>query len=734
MTLSENTIKLQNFIKQFPNPEEIPPEELPKRYQLFIDTIVDHNHLYYIDAKPIISDSEYDEIFNYLKTIEEYYPSIISWTSPTQSLVGQLSEGFQKANHITPLLSLENSYNENDIRERSQRLKKITDKQWRNDWIYLLEPKFDGLSVEFIYKDWNFKQAITRWDGKIWEDITTNVLMISQLPKKIENKEELHFRGEILMPKSQLTKLNIEREKKGQTLFSNTRNAAAWSIKLLDSNEVWKRGLIVTIYEQLYWAPCDWETLWLPTFNLPKKYRTTKNIEEIITRCLNPHLKQFLEEQDIDFDGLVIKVRDNYINKDTSKNQSLFWETLINTEKKSIREILWGTEHHPRRAIAYKFPTQQIASQIKSIDFQIWRTGIITPVANIDPVELNWATISRVSLHNFDFIKTKQIKNKDFVWVQRSWEVIPYIIWVIKERRNWEEESITPPQLCPKCWKPICNIDIHYYCTNSKCPAQIKEKIVHFASRDAMNITWLGESVVDVLVEQWIINSITDLYELTDFRKQILLRKFPNFWEKRVSELAQEIENSKKQPLWRILNAIGIPNVWKKIAQDLANYLKEKNADNLNKIIEIFSDEKIKDLFWIWEKIMSWILLYIKNNDTLELLHWLEKHGVKFDATINEDNNKNNILKKEHFSLTWTFPASRWNIIKAMEELWYIYDENPITSTTIMFIWDKPWNKADKAKKLWIQIFEDWEIIKKTFWIQIKTEEKKNKIIQWWLF
>ena len=295
MNLSENTIKLQNFIKEVPNPEDIPEWSLHERYQLFIDTIIDHNHLYYIDAKPIISDAEYDELFAYLKL----------------GLVWQLADGFEKAEHIVPLLSLENSYNENDIREWWNRLSKIAEKAGRDNWEYLLEPKFDGLSVEFIYRNWKLVQWITRWDGKIWEDITSNILMISQLPKIITNTEELHFRGEVLMPKSQLEKLNIEREKKWQTPFSNTRNAASWSLKLLDSNEVWKRGLIVAIYEQLSWTPCDWQSLWLPVFNLPENYRRTKDIEQIIKRCLDPQLKQFLEEQDIDFDWLVIKVRDD---------------------------------------------------------------------------------------------------------------------------------------------------------------------------------------------------------------------------------------------------------------------------------------------------------------------------------------------------------------------------------------------------------------------------------------
>ena len=719
MTLSENTKKLQDFIKSTPNPENIPQEELHTLYQLFIDTIVDHNHLYYIDAKPIISDVEYDELFSYLKAIEEYYPSIISWYSPTQALIWQLSDWFKKANHKTPLLSLENSYNEEDIRDWAQRFWKIAEKQWRSKWKYLLEPKFDGLSVEFVYQNWKLTQAITRWDWRLWEDITANVLMIPCMPKTIQEKEELHFRGEVLMPKSQLEKLNKEREAKWLTVFSNTRNAAAWSLKLLDSNEVWKRWLIVAIYEQLSWTPQNWEKLWLPTFNLPEKFRYTESIDDIVWWCLNPEVKQFLEEQDIDFDWLVIKVCD-----------------ISNDDKPSIREILWRTEHHPRWAIAYKFPAQQVSSQIQSVDFQVWRTWIITPVANIAPVQLSGATISRVSLHNFDFIKTKEIKDKDYVWVQRSWEVIPYIVWSIKERRDWNEVEIRAPEVCPVCWWAITNIDIHYYCTNPTCPAQIKEKIVHFASRDAMDIWWLWESVVEVLVEQKMLSSISDVYDLCDIRKQVILRRFPNFWERSVSELVDQIELSKTKPLWRILNALWIPNVWKKIAQDIALYLKEQWADSLDKILDALKDEKLWGLFGVWNKIINWIKRYVENPDTLWLLRSLEQHWVRFNA-LNEEwwTNNKNLWDKEHFSLTWTFPISRWEFVKQMQEKWYIYDENPSHTTQIMFIWDKAWSKSEKAQKLWIPIFNDWNEIQKKFWIEANTPtQNKTKIIQWWLF
>ncbi|PZM86587.1 MAG: hypothetical protein DLD55_05275 [candidate division SR1 bacterium] len=749
MNLSEATQQLQALIKSFPNPEQIPSSELRTTYQLFIDTLTDHNHLYYINAKPIISDAEYDELFAYLKAIEEYFPTIISSTSPTQGLVGQLSDGFKKAEHLVPLLSLENSYNAEDLRERAVRIAKIAEKTGKLTWMYHLEPKFDGLSVEFIYQEGHFIQAITRGDGKIGEDITTNVKMITDFPKKISSPGKLHFRGEILMPKSQFLKLNQAREKAEQSPFSNTRNAAAGSIKLLDSGEVAKRGLKIVIYEQLAGEIQDFEQLGLPVFNLPQKWRNSNDIEQIISWCQDFELKQYLDEQDLDFDGLVIKVSDDKEKQlstgsfpENSVGDSLFTiqtppdpSSLKNAKAtQNIRSLLGSTEHHPRWAIAYKFPAQQIASQILSIDFQVGRTGIITPVANIEPVSLSGAMISRVSLHNFDFIQNKQIKSGDFVWVQRSGEVIPYIVAVIKERRTGREEPILPPLFCPACSSPICNVDIHYYCSNPKCPAQIREKIVHFASRDAMDISGIGEAIIETLVQQKMLTSVADLYQLTKIENQILMRKFPSFAEKKISELVLQLEASKKRPLWRVLNAIGFPNIGKKTAQDLANYLASKKVHSLNELLKAFADEEIKMLYGIGEKIVQGIQLFISSPETLKLLYDLEAAGVNFDATKTEK--KESGFSKGIFSLTGTFPISRGELIAQMGKQGYQYEEQPNSSTQRMLIGEKAGAKAEKAKKLGIPCYEERKIIVQEFGLStdLPTSSVQKQILQGGLF
>lgn len=723
MALSEKTLELLHFIEQNQNLESVNPETLTQTYQTLIDTLIEHNHLYYIQSSPIISDYEYDQLFAYLKKIEEFAPYLISSNSPTQSLIGQISDWFAKADHKTPLLSLENSYNAQDLQNRSTRIQKIIEKSDQNfEFFYRLEPKFDGLSCEIIYQDWLLTRAITRGDGQTWEDITTNVKTIKSLPKKLPQPFNLRIRGEIMMPKSKLSALNQIRESQGLNSFANTRNAASWSIKLLDSAEVEKRSLICFVYDILE-ADTDKtiKEIWLPTFDLPEKFQDFDSIQKVIEACLNPELKNFLDHQDFDFDGLVIKITD----------------TLSDQNKPSIRNLLGTTEHHPRRAIAYKFPAQQIAAQIRSVDFQIGRTGIITPVANLDPVSLSGVTISRVSLHNFDFIQEKWIQNWDFVRIQRSGEVIPYILSAIPSRRNGTETEILAPTLCPSCQSPIIKQDMHYFCKNPTCPAQIKEKMIYFVSRDALDIVGFGESIIQLLIEQKIVHSLEDLYDLTNIKNQILLRKLPSFWEKKISELASQLELSKKKPLRRLLNAIWIPNIWKKTAQDLATYLAQKKVSNLTSlIIQLQDSDQIAQIYGIWPKVASDISAFFSDTKTQDMLRKLENFGLNFSALEDNKENQNSDQNALSFSITGTFPLSRTEIANQLIAQGYQFDENPLQTTTFMLIWEKAWSKADKARKYGIKIYKNREQIQQEFNLsEPKISNKKSQTpIQWGLF
>ena len=725
MTLSETTIELLDFIKQNPNPTLLDNDLLAHTYQNLIDTLIEHNHLYYIESSPIISDYEYDQLFSYLKNIEEIAPHLITSNSPTQSLIGQISEGFAKADHRTPLLSLENSYNAQDLTNRDTRIKKILEKSDQNcSFFYRLEPKFDGISCEIIYQNWLLTQAITRGDGKTWEDITINAKTIKSLPKKLTQPINIRLRGEIMMPKSKLSALNLSREALGLNTFANTRNAASWSIKLLDSAEVEKRNLICFIYDILESDTTQTiKEIWLPTFDLPEKFQHFDNIQSLIDACLNPELKSFLDEQDFDFDGLVIKITDK--NLPDGKDQT------------SIRTLLGVTEHHPRRAIAYKFPAQQIAAKICSIDFQVGRTWILTPVANLEPVNLSGVTISRVSLHNFDFIKEKWILNWDFVRIQRSGEVIPYVLSAIPSRRNGTESEIFPPKLCPSCQTPIISQDIHYYCKNPDCPAQLKEKLLYFVSRDALDIAGFGDSIIQLLIEQNLLNSFADFYSLSKVENQILLRKLPSFWDKKISELISQIELSKTKPLRRLLNALGIPNIWKKTAQDLSTYLAQKKVTNLTSLINgLKNTEQLWAIYGIWDKVATDIAAFFSSPRTLDLLYKLENFWLNFSAVEDQTSNTEQNQNSLSFSITGTFPLSRTEIANQLISQGYQFDENPIQTTSFMLIGEKAGSKAEKAQKYGIKTFNNREEIVKTF--NIKLPEPQNKKtptpIQWGLF
>lgn len=738
MTFWENTERLQNYIKNNLNLENKSEKEISEIYQQLIDCITDHNHLYYIENNPIISDKEYDELFDYLKKIEEYFPYLISWNSPTQTLIGQIAEWFKQAKHTTKLLSLENTYNAQDLLDRDERVRKNLTKpvilsetknieknlysspsEWQTnvilsasrrtkDIIYTIEPKFDWISVELIYKKWKLHQAITRWDWLVWEDITTNVKTIKNIPTKLWNIETLkHWdiavRGEIMMPKSVWKKLNNERESNWEQLFANTRNAAAWSIKLLDSSEVSKRWLVCYVYDILNVIPGEnlssWEStkdinlkqLWLPIFD---RQKTSDNISDVINICLNEETKSYLDNQDCDFDWLVIKVEDN-----------------------TQREIIWSTEHHPRRAVAYKFPAQQVSTQILSIDFQIGRTGIITPVANLSPVQLSWATISRTTLHNFDFVNTKDIKVWDYVRLQRSWEVIPYIVSAIKDKRNWSETTVNPPTKCPICNSKIINEDIHYYCSNEKCPWQIKAKLQHFVSKNCMDIMWIGDSIIEILVDQNLVSDISNLFKLADQNYQILLQKFPWFGSKKVSEIANQLIEAREKPLWRLLNWLWIWHVWKKtaimIVDSLINYysLQDEDLSPLENLIKHITDQDfLNSIFGIWEKTVQEIIDFFNNKNNIEILKRLEEFWLNFDP-IKYYKDKENIwifewLNNWSFSITWSFPISREIIIEEMQKNWRTFHENPRKDTEIILIWDKPWSKKAKAEELNIKIIQ----------------------------
>lgn len=776
------TTQCVDIIKKYPDPKAIPLQQRQETYDIFVACIKYHNELYYKKNQPIISDFEYDQLFAYLKKLENTFPQLISPHSPTQTTqriddkitkdqyiqdknitydkvhtIEKKVNHFPPAFHKIPLLSLENTYDANDIYEWYTKLCNILEKKDvdTKNLFFSIEPKFDGVSVELIYEWGKLIQASTRWDGYVGDDITQNVCMINNI-KEISYDKRLHLRGEILLSKKEFEKLNHERKSQWLPIFANTRNAAAGSIKLLDPFEVKKRNLTVVVYDILLWWPSELEnswssvifqwfhTVWLPY--IPVFVQDNCTIEDIVNICTNQTTKQKVHSMtpDFDFDGLVIK---------------LTWYRF--------RELVGSTNHHPRWAMAFKFPAQQIATQIISVDWQVWRTGIITPVANVTPVNLGGVRIKRVSLHNMDFIQSKDIYIGDWVWIQRSGEVIPHVLGVIEARRQNKEKKqpdfiqetstiflqkeesflnsnlfpIIPPTHCPVCKSQVLFDETFYICTNPDCPAQLKQRLIHFVSRQCMDIEWLGKSIITILIDQGIVKKIADIYKLLDPYVQTILKRYPWFGDKKIQQLTDSLNRSKHIQCWRLLHALWLPQIGKKNAQNIQKAIKEwiensKQEENSKQDIrgELFDTKNkntVSACFFLPKK-PSDLLPFLTNELFLTSIYGIGKETVTasilfckqhkhiFDdltfcwieivrddiRMVKTDTVDKNFEKKQpseiykSFSITWTFPIPRQKLIEIFVQYWYVFDDIPKKTTSFLLVGENPGNKLQKAQEL----------------------------------
>lgn len=669
-------------------------------YDDLISIITDHNHLYYIDNKPIISDHDYDKLFIVLKEFESLHPEIIRDDSPTQQLKEQydIQSSFKKSNHQTPILSLQNTYTIQDIidwhesitRMLEKSIDTITDDKRKSNIqsavqniTMLIEPKYDGLAIVLTYEQGKLVKAVTRGDGYTGDDVTANIKTIKNIPETISEKQRVIVRWEIMMPKSIRKKINQQRIDNNQEPFSNTRNAAAGSLKLLDTNEVAKRWLVCYIYDII-----TWPLSLLGEFQSLNHITNTNEgytIDDITTIINQWSTKDLLLEADVDFDGLVIKIQHH-----------------------ELRSLLWSTNHHPRRAIAYKFPAQQAATHIEHIERQIGRTGILTPVAHLTPTSLSGVTISRVSLHNLDFITSKDIRINDRVWLQRSGEVIPYIVSVIIQRRNGTETSINPDIVqCPACKSQaqiVMNIvgtksnpltTTQLLCPNIHCSGILKEKLKHFVSKNAMNIASLGDATLDLLVDQKIIQSLSDIYTLIQSDTIFLLKRFPGIGHKKVDTFVDEILASRSNPLWRFINALGISGIGIKLAKEIEKHLnyRPEPAHTLEQTFAIISNpDFLQSIYGVGDKLIQEIQDWYKDPDNQLLLSVFSKYGISPTNTNNPTNNE-----KKTICITGTFPLSRSELEFFINQAGYNFTPTLTKTTDYLLIGTNAWSKKNKA-------------------------------------
>jgi DNA ligase (NAD+) len=691
--LLEKTYYLLEHLKEIENIKD--KKEAEKVVKDLREVIRFHDYKYYVEANPVISDYDYDKLFHALKKLEERFPELITPDSPTQRVPSEITKKFPIVEHLTPMLSLDNTYSPEDLREWDKRVKKLLNVEQVE---YCVEPKYDGAGVALVYRNDLFVRGATRGDGVKGEDITNNLKTIRSIPLRAEFSKYgiklAEVRGEVLMDKVTFKKLNEERLEEGLPPFANPRNAAAGSIRLQDPREVAKRNLVAVVYQLSYAEDEKGQKVMPEThykaiemlhhlgFKTPyKEMKVCKDIEEVIEYCKEWEKKR--HNYPFDLDGMVIKV-----------NRTEYWEKL------------GYTSHHPRWAIAFKFHPPEGITQLINVTFQVGRTGVVTPVGELRPVEVGGVVISRVSLFNEDFIREKDIRIGDWVVVVRAGDVIPYIDRVLKERRTGNEKPIVFPKNCPACGSPLVKLpgEVAWRCVNIACPAQVILRIKHWASRDAMDIKGLGEMTVKQLYKYGLVKDIGDLYYL---KLEDLIR-LPGWGIKKAKNLIENIQASKNRPLWRVLYGLGIRYVGKVNAQ--------KIAERINSIWDLkdMPIEQLMAIEGIGFVVAKSIKEFFSNEKNIEVLKKLERAGVKLTKTP-EERLKYDYLKGQIFVFTGTLKCcSREVAAQIVEALGGKFSNTVTSKTTYLVVGENPGRtKLSRARQLkTVKIINEEEFLK----------------------
>ncbi len=657
-------------------------EEAEKRIKELREEIRYHERKYYVENSPVISDYQFDILLKELEKLESLFPDLITPDSPTQRVGGEPAEGFPTVVHEKPMLSLDNTYTYEEIKEFKKRIEKLAPGEKID---YVAELKIDGLSMSIIYENGILVRGVTRGDGVRGEDVTHNVRTIRSIPLKINEKKKVEVRGEIYLPFSSFRKLNEERLEKGESFFANPRNAAAGSMRTLDPKEVAGRGLDSFIYYILIENEEPLETHWDNLLLLNKlgfktnpHTRFCKNIEEVIEFC--EEWKEKKEKLEYEIDGVVIKV---------------------NSVK--LQKFLGATSKFPRWAIAYKYPPKQAVTKLKDIVVQVGRTGALTPVAIFDPVELSGSTVSRATLHNEEEVARKDIRIGDYIIVEKAGEVIPYVVGSIKERRSGEEKIFKMPKFCPQCGSEVFKPEdeVISRCLNASCLGKIKESILHFASRKAMNIEGLGNALVDQLVDKKIVKSISDLYHL----KYEDLVNLERMGPKSSKNLLEQIENSKQNDFSRVIYGLGIRYVGEHIADILA-----ENFKSIDDLARAKKEDLIK-IREIGEKVAESIEMFFKQKENLELINKLKEAGVNFKSK--EIKPLKNILQGKTFVITGALSKfTRNEAEKLIQNLGGRVSSSVSSKTDYLIVGSEPGSKLERARALGVTTISEEEFLK----------------------
>ncbi|WP_072725018.1 NAD-dependent DNA ligase LigA [Tepidibacter thalassicus] len=672
--------------------------DIKKKIDELTEIINYHNHKYYVEDDPEISDYEYDMLMKELIELEEKYPDYKKEDSPTQRVGGKALEKFNQVAHKVPMLSLSNAFSEGDLIDFDRRIKSVITENIE----YVVEFKIDGLSVKLTYENGIFKLGATRGDGQVGEDVTLNLKTIKSIPIKLKENINVEVRGEVFIAKDKFEQLNAYQEEKGLSLFANPRNAAAGSLRQLDPKITAKRPLDIFVFNLEWIQGIEFkshseslEYLKSMGFKISPNYKVCKNIDEVID-----YIKYWQDNREnlkFDIDGIVVKVNDL-----------------------EQRRKLGSTAKSPRWAIAYKFPAERKKTKLLDIIVQVGRTGTLTPTAVLTPVKIAGSTVSRATLHNEDYIKQKDIKIGDMVIIQKAGDIIPEVVEVVFDERDGSEIEFNMPSKCPECGEKTVRIkgEAATKCSNISCPAQIRRGIIHFVSRDAMNIEGLGESIVTLLLKENLINDVADIYYI---KKEDLI-PLERMGEKSAQNLINSIEKSKNNDLSRLIFGLGIKYIGNKGAKILANHFKD--------IYELMNakEEDLVKLEEFGSVMAQSVVQFFENEKNIKVIEKLKNAGVNLKSLKREDGSVVRIFDGMKIVLTGTLEKYKRNDVKEIIEKFGGKVTSSVSkSTTFVLAGREAGSKLDKANSLGVKVIDE-----NTFdnLITLKTKEEVENYIK----
>ena len=663
-----------------------------KRIEELINLINYHNEKYYNQDSPEIEDFEYDNLMKELIKLEEENPELKRNDSPSNRVGGKPLDKFEQVVHKIPMLSLSNAYSWEDLKDFDSRVREAVG----SDVEYVVEFKIDGLSVGLNYNNGIFESGATRGNGIVGENITKNLMTIKNIPLNIDEKGELTVRGEVYISKKDFKEINKIQEEQDQPLYANPRNLAAGSLRQLDSKLTAKRPLDIFIFnledinsKQFKTHSESLEYLKQLGFHVSPEFKVFKTMDEIIE-----YIKYWTEHrEDLGFgiDGMVIKVNNL-----------------------AQREQMGYTAKSPRWAIAYKFPAERKETKLLDIVVEVGRTGTITPTAVLEPIRLAGTTVSRATLHNEDYINEKDIKINDTVLVQKAGDIIPQVVEVIKEKRTGEEIEFKMPEECPVCGEPTVRLEgeAAVKCINISCPAQIRRGIIHFASREAMDIDGLGESIITLLLKQDLIKDISDLYYLKKEQISVLER----MGDKSATNLINAINKSKENDLWRFINGLGIKLIGTKAAKILASEFKD-----LDKLMSATEQELI-NLEEFGQTMADSVVEFFKEEKNISVIEKLKEAGVNTKLIESDDEDIPKIFEKMKIVLTGTLPTLKRNDAKEMIEKRGGKATSSVSkSTSFVLAGEEAGSKLTKANDLGIKVIDEEKFLQL---IDLKTTDE----------